>query len=368
MPTLMETSMRIYRPIAARIAAGLATTALALMASLPCAAAASTGWHVVFQAHYGAPSLVNGLFDVAASGKASAWAVGGTDLSFGGTSGAPVADHWNGTRWRAAALPSGLAGDLIAVSAPAPDDAWAVSQLTGYALHWNGTSWSVARTWPEHQLPTQITDVTAFSPSNVWVFGGPGAFPGIGTWHLRGGTWHHVTGLAGGISFASAISRSDMWAIGADNVSPEDILLHYNGTTWQQLSSPALTGLQFTRILALSDTDVWVIGSPGGGKEQLLHFDGTQWSSVPITVPDSVQLASIAPDGNGGLWFSGFGTSAQWAVHRSATGTWSSTRLAAGSTVFDFALIPGTKSLWGAGGLNAAPGADAAIWGHGPAT
>jgi hypothetical protein len=442
---------------AIRIGTGLAAAALALVTWLPGAAAASTGWHVVFQAHYGAPALANGLFDVTASGRAGAWAVGGTDLS-NSTPGAPVAEQWNGTSWQTAALPSGLTGDLVAVSAPAPNDAWAVSQLTGYALHWNGTSWSVARTWPEHQLATQITDVTAFSPTNVWVFGGPGAFPGIGTWHLIGTTWHHVTGLATGVTFvsalsrsdmwaigdnvapedillhysagtwqqlsspvlnglnftrilalsdtnvwvigspgafpgigtwhlrgttwhkvtglagaistASAISRSDMWAIGADSVSPDDILLHYNGTTWQQLTGTALAGLQFERILALSDTDVWVTAAPGGGpNQQLLHFDGTQWSSVPITVPSGVQLESITSDGNGGLWFSGFGSSpAQWAVHRSATGTWSSTDLGSGRTVFDLALIPGTTSLWGAGTLAAAPGSDAAIWGHGPAT
>ena len=355
------------RSAALRIGIGLAAAAMATTAWLPGAAAASGGWQVVFQAHYGTPALFNGLFKVAASGKANAWAVGGTDLS-GSTPGAPLAEHWTGTGWQATTLPSGLAGTLISVSALAPNDAWAVSQLTGYALHWDGTSWSVAKTWPEHGLPTQITDVAAFSPSNVWVFGGPGAYPGVGTWHLRGGTWHRVTGLAKGVTFVSTLSRSDMWAIGADNVSPEDILLHYNGTTWQQLSSPVLAGLQFSRILALSDTDVWVLGAPGGGpKEQLLHFDGTQWSSVPITVPQSVQLVSIASDGGGGLWFSGFGSSAQWAVHRSATGTWSGTRLAAGSTVYDLALIPGTKSLWGAGSLTAPPGADAAIWGHGPA-
>lgn len=356
-----------YRPAALRIGTGLAAAALAMTVWLPGAAAASTGWQVVFRAHYGTPALTNGLFGVAASGKTSAWAVGGTDFSRS-TPGAPVAEHWNGTSWRAATLPGGLTGTLDAVSAPAPNDAWAVSQLTGYALHWNGTSWSVARTWPEHQLATQITDVTAFSPTNVWVFGGPGAFPGIGTWHLIGTTWHKVTGLAKGATFVSALSRSDMWAIG-DNAAPEDILLHYSAGSWRQLSSPALTGLQFTGILALSDTNVWALGSPGGGpKEQLLRFNGTRWSSVPITVPDSVQLASIASDGNGGLWFSGFGTTAQWAVHRSASGTWSSTRLAAGSSVSHFALIPGTQSLWGAGDLNAAPGADAAIWGHGPAT
>ncbi len=54
-------------------------------------------------------------------------------------------------------------------------------------------------------------------------------------------------------------------------------------------------------------------------------------------------------------------------MHRSAAGAWSSAQLVPGSVVFDFTLIPGTTSLWGAGGLNAATGADVAIWGHGPA-
>ena len=116
----------------------------------------------------------------------------------------------------------------------------------------------MAKTWPEQQLARELTGVTAFSPTNVWVFGGPGANPGLGTWHLRGTTWHKVTGLAGGISTASAISRADMWAIGADSTAPDDILLHYNGTTWQQVTSTALTGLQFSDILALSDTNIWV--------------------------------------------------------------------------------------------------------------
>ena len=358
------------RPAALRLGIGLAAAALTAAAWLPGAAAASTGWQVAFQAHTGTSTIYNGLTSVAASGTASAWAVGGTDLS-GSTPGAPIAEQWNGTSWQAATLPGGLTGTLGAVSTPASNDVWAVSQLTGYALHWNGTSWSVAKTWPEHQLATEITGVTAFSPADVWVFGGPGAFPGIGTWHLRGSTWHKITGLAKGISFASAISRSDMWAIGADNVAPEDILLHYNGSTWQQLSSPVLTGLQFESILALSDTNVWVTAAPGGGpKQQLLHFDGTNWTSV--AVPSGVQLRQIAPDGSGGLWFSAARSSSQAPVaeHRTATGTWSSHPLSTvAGQAFGIALIPRTTSLWASGYLQSSggTGSDAVIWGHGPA-
>jgi hypothetical protein len=359
------------RPAARRIGIGLAAAALASAAWLPGAAAASTGWQIAFQAHTGTSTIYNGLVGVSATGTDNAWAVGGTDLS-GGTPGAPLAEQWNGTSWQAATLPGGLTGTLGAVSTPAPNDAWAVSQLTGYALHWDGTSWSVARTWPEHGLASEITGVTAFSPADVWVFGGSGAFPGIGTWHLRGTTWHKVTGLARAVSTASAISRSDMWAIGADNVSPDDILLHYTGGSWQKVTSTALTGLQFGDILALSDSNVWVTATKGGGlPQQLLHFDGTSWTSVPV--PSAVQFRSMAPDGSGGLWFSAARSSSQVPVaeHLSAAGTWSSHPLSTGAgQVFGMALIPGTTSLWASGYLSSSggTGSDAVIWGNGPAT
>jgi hypothetical protein len=354
------------------IGTSLAAAALAATAWLPGSAAASTGWQVAFRAHSGASTIFNGLIGVSASGTASAWAVGGTDLS-GGTPGAPAAERWNGKAWHAATLPGGLTGTLGAVSTPAQNDAWAVSQLTGYALHWNGTAWSVAKTWPEpaHGLNRELTGVTAFSPSNVWVFGAPGAYPGLGTWHLRGTTWHKVTGLAGEISTASAISGADMWAVGGDNVSPDDILLHYNGTTWQQVTSTALAGLQFGSILALSDSNVWVTATVGGSPpEHLLHFNGKTWTSQPV--PSGVLLRSIASDGHGGLWFSAFRPKASQplAEHWSAAGTWSSHTLPTGTgQAFGIALIPGTTSLWASGYLetNGATGSDAVIWGNGPA-
>jgi len=295
------------RPAALRIGLGLAAAALATTAWLPGAAAASTGWQVAFQAHTGASTIYNGLTSVSASGKASDWAVGGTDLS-GGTPGAPVAEQWNGTSWQAATLPSGLTGTLGAVSTPAPNDGWAVSQLTGYALHWDGTAWSVAKTWPEQQLARQLTGVTAFGPANVWVFG---------------------------------------------------------------VTSTALTGLQFSDILAISATNIWVTATkPGRLPQQLLHFDGTNWTSVPV--PSAVQVRQIAPDGSGGLWFSAARNSSQAPVaeHRSATGTWSSHPLATGAgQAFGITAIPGTTSLWASGYLQSSggTGSDAVIWGHGPA-
>src|SRR5690348_16526486 len=177
-----------------RIGTGVAAAALATVACLP-GAAASTGWQMALRVHTGGPATDNGMTSVTAVAGNDAWAVGGTYPS-GSTGGTPVAEHWNGTRWQATTLPAGLTGTLGGVSAPTATDVWAVSQLTGYALHWNGTTWSVAKKWTESQKPAhELTGVTAFSPTNVWVFGAPSAdYPGLGTWHLSGTKWTKLTG------------------------------------------------------------------------------------------------------------------------------------------------------------------------------
>jgi hypothetical protein len=354
-----------------RIGTGLAGAALAAVVLAiwpPGAAAASTDWQLTFRAHSGTPTVHNGLISVSASGTGSAWAVGGTDTS-GGTPGAPLAERWNGTKWQATILPSGLTGTLGAVSTPAPNDAWAVSQLTGYALHWNGTTWSVAKKWPELQNPRELTGVTAFSPTNVWVFGAPGAHPGLGTWHLSGTTWTKVTGLAGSISTASALSPTSMWAIGSDGTAPDDILLHYNGTTWQRLTSTVLTGQRFSGILVKHANDIYAIATAGSGTQHLVHFNGSGWKS--LSVPSSVQLRGIAPDGSKGEWFSASQSSSKAPVaeYRAFTGTWSSHVLPGGTgQAFGIALVPGTTSLWASGSLQTSGGSDAVIWHHGPAS
>jgi hypothetical protein len=355
--------MRRPRPASVVISAGLAAAGIALAAGLPAQAASGTGWQIVSRHHYGAATVYNGLMDVAAPATKTAWAVGGTDLS-GGTAGAPIAERWNGTKWQNSTLPGGLTGTLVAVSAPAAGDIWAVSGLAGYALHWNGTKWSVAKQWTGFG---ELTGVTAFSPTNVWVFGGPGANPGLGTWHFSGGTWTQVTGLAGGIIRASALSTMNIWALGSIN-SPGDSIVHLSGGIWRHVKSQALSGLRFQGILALSATNIWATAMLDQ-TPKLVHFNGTRWRR--ITVPWQVQLGEPARDGKGGLWMNGQSVSSNttWAVHRSATGLWTRSKLPSGSAgaVFGFARIPGTTSMWGTGAIAGASGWDATIWGRGPA-
>jgi hypothetical protein len=171
--------------------------------------AARQGWRIFATHHFGAAQDINGLSTVVAPARNDAWALGGTGF-YG--SGVPVAEHWNGRRWRPAALPSGLTDAITAASAPAANDIWAVSGLGGYVLHYNGSAWSVARRW-NPSIFQELTGVTAFSRTDVWVFG-PG---GVGTWHLHGRTWTRATsGASREVATASALSPRNIWALGAE--------------------------------------------------------------------------------------------------------------------------------------------------------
>lgn len=367
----------MIRPRSAHImiGAGLAATALAAAAVLPAQAASGTGWRIVSTRHFGAAGDSNYLYAVATSATTDAWAFGTSQPDGATPAGGPIAEHWNGTNWQAATLPSGLSGTVIAASAQSASDVWAVTDISGYVLYYNGATWTVAKQFPEPGggLPLQLTGVTAFSPTNVWVFGSSGAGPGLGTWHLQGTTWTQITGTGGEIASASALSPTNIWAVAGDSNAPQDIIVHYNGTAWQQSASTALNNIQFSpSIVAMSATNVWTTGSINNGTTNvpyLLHMTATTWNRIKI--PYAVDPERVAPDGSGGLWISAVvvgATGNQWyVVHRTKAGTWSRSKIGASDQLFDITSIPGTTSMWGAGSKPASSGSgtNAAIWAYG---
>ena len=353
--------MTIPARVAAALGAAMSAAALTITPAIP-AQAATTGWRVVFTHHYGVQNNASGYLTVIAPGTRNAWAFGSTDLS-GATPGVPVAEHWNGSSWRGSTLPAGMSSAIVAASAPAGKDIWAVTQFGGDILHWNGSIWKVA-----HRLSGsgQLTGVTAFSTTNVWVFGGGGFTGGLGNWHYNGSSWQQVTGTASGISRASALSPGNIWAIGATS-SPETAIVHYNGTGWQRVKATALTGLQFSDILARSKTSIWATASSQANSftAYLVHYNGSSWSKTKL--PWAVDPERLARDGHSGFWLSASDSgSRSWMVHRSSAGRWSRTLIGSAPTgLLDPVLIPGTASLWGAGLVKAATGTNAAIWVHG---
>jgi hypothetical protein len=340
------------------------------MAALPAQAApaASSGWHTTYRHHYGAATSASDYLPVVAPGRHDVWAFGGSNSANSSTE-HPVAVHWNGRHWRSSALPGGLTDQIIAASAPSGSDIWAVSLFGGYVLHWNGTRWTVARRFKESgQLAQELTGVTAFSRSNVWVFGAPGGNPGLGTWHYNGRTWTQQGGAADGVLDVSARSSSNMWGIGSQN-SPQDSLVHFNGSHWRRLTAAPLQNTQFNGIAAISRTSVWAVGAAAGGQlpGRVLHWNGTTWKRMSI--PWKMELRQIVPDGHGGLWMTATSGSpvtefVQWIVHRSKSGTWTRTRFGTQTTLFGLALVPGSDRALAVGHVATATGSDAVVLAH----
>ncbi len=337
-----------------------AAAAIALGPILPAQAATSPGWRTVFSHVYGGAGSQSALFAVTATSTRNAWAFGGTNV---GATGSPVAEHWQGGSWRASKLPGGLGDSINAASAPSASDVWAVSDQGGYILHFNGTSWSAAS--KRFSGFGELTGVTAFSRSNVWVFGGPGASPGFGTWHYNGQSWtKSPIATKDGIVRASALSSSNMWAVGSVNAG-EDSIFHYSGG-WHQATASALAGLQFHAILAKATDNVWALANiaTNGFRPYLVHLTSSGWARIKI--PYSLAPFDFASDGHGGLWMTaGDSAGAGWAVHRTASGHWSRVSLGKSAHMLAPALIPGTASLWGAGYVSQKVGSKAVIWADG---
>jgi hypothetical protein len=247
----------------------------------------------------------------------------------------------------------------FAASAPAANDIWAVGGPGRFVLHYNGSTWSVARRCKDSLY---LTGVTAFSPTDVWVFGSPG------TWHLHGKMWTKVTGLAGGIEWASAVSPRDIWAVASSATAPFGIMMRYNGRTWGQVRRKALAGLMFGDLLAVSPGNIFVVAS-NTHASFLLRLKGIAWTRVAFPAWP-VTPFSLAPDGSGGLWMNNFSINAltgPTVVHLSGTGRWRQYRVPGSGLMYGLAHVPGTASMWGAGEVGTRTGVDAAIWAYGPA-
>lgn len=360
--------MRIFRRAGATCVT-VAAVALALGAAAP-AQAATLVWRVVYSKHYGATANISTYDAVAALSKKNVWVLGGTNMVNGyQPSGSPVAVHWNGSAWASYPMPTGVTGTIGVVSAVSASDIWAATAFGGYVLHFNGTRWSVATHLPAPSKFSagEVSGITAFSPTNVWVFGeGQGAVGALGTWHYDGKKWTEWQGDAVGLVRASALSAKDIWAIGGLTV-PFGSIERFNGRTWQPVKTTALSGLDFVSIRAFSDTNVWVTGWVTGGPQlfqsMLLHYGPhSHWSK--FSPPWSLDLGDISPDGRGGLWMTGLSRTGQrYAVHRTFAGAWS--RYPISGFVFDQAPVPGTTSVVSVGTQVMKNGTNAVIWADG---
>jgi hypothetical protein len=110
------------------------------------------------------------LKGISATAANDIWAVGYSQWAyFYGYRYAPLTYHWDGTRWNLIPNAGGIDEFLFAVTAIAPNNAWAVGD-NGQTQHWNGAEWSrVAAPYPG--LGGRFNGIAAASASDVWAVG-----------------------------------------------------------------------------------------------------------------------------------------------------------------------------------------------------
>ena len=123
---------------------------------------------------------------MAAVSQRDAWA-GGLANSAGSHA---FLQHWDGRTWSRVSLPAAVRkisyGQISGLAASSASNVWAfISGHPAAVARFDGTRWQVMREWPGEDF--SITG-EAFSPRDVWMFGGIGPRT-AGTWHYNGHRW-----------------------------------------------------------------------------------------------------------------------------------------------------------------------------------
>jgi hypothetical protein len=247
---------------------------------------------------------------VSAVSPASVWAVG--RYTAGAVTKALIT-HWDGTRWRQAAVPalSGTNTALTGVAAVSNRDVWAVgfAQDKALILHWNGARWARVG----YRSPGAISEldgVSASGPASVWAVGSYSTATTQRSLILRwtGAKWISVPsprpGSSSELAGVSVVSPSLAWAAGDDFTTQlNPFAVRWNGASWRQappVPQQRPTGFNsiLTGVAVVSGRDVWVVGTdldPFAGR-----WNGSAWQIFDAGVPGTYN--AVAADRAGDAW------------------------------------------------------------------
>ncbi|MDP9341189.1 MAG: hypothetical protein M3Q23_03565 [Actinomycetota bacterium] len=229
------------------------------------------------------------------------------------------------------ALGSGLVGELSAVSALSPTDAWAAGKLfptpsdigdfNATTERRHGTGWSRVSSPSPPSHKAELLGVSAVSSSDVWAVGRYTNTTGNDRTlidHWDGKHWNVVPSpnpspFGNGLAGVSALSASDVWAVGYSG-APKSLILHWNGISWSQVPSVdpgGGAGNVLSAVSALSSSDVWAVGfyvSGSGPKTLIEHWNGTAWTAVPGVDPSGSdsELTGVSAVSTNDVWAVGY--------------------------------------------------------------
>lgn len=255
------------------------------------------------------------------------WAFGTTVSSTG--VGTPLAEHWNGKKWRIASLTGSGIGQIFGSGASGPKNVWAVGAnypTSGIVEHYDGTEWqSVTVPVPPGAQQYSFFGVAVHSATNVWIIGNSSTDGTTNTplaEHYNGTKWSIVkmptpTG-ARTVLFQGATTFGKKGVVAAGAYAPASgpsapLVETWNGKHFVASTPPAVAGATSTLLTAasaVSASDVWAVGvardSSGTFTGVLEHWDGTDWtlSSAPTGGPGYVTgVAAISSDD---VWAAGW--------------------------------------------------------------
>lgn len=273
----------------------------------------------------GAPAT-NFLFGVGGAAPADVWAVGYSRNP--GQPSVTLTEHWNGSSWSIVPSPSPSPSGsyLLAVSAGAADDVWAVGEqvdpgtLTERALvlHWDGGSWS-AVPYAAVDGCTDRARLTAVEATArpVLVAGtcrtATGAEQGFVDRRTASG-WAVEAG-AGTIPAPSRVEDLDrvggqVWAVGSGPAGA--LTARRTEAGWAVVPAPPFGASdQLLAVDGRTTRDVWAVGltSQAGSAFAVrlaMHWDGTSWRAVPAGKYSRLEgVAFDGTDRSADVWAAG---------------------------------------------------------------
>ncbi|MGA7733480.1 MAG: S-layer homology domain-containing protein [Chloroflexia bacterium] len=284
-------------------------------------------WETVPSPNVGPDPLNNQLRGVSALAPDDVWAVG----YFYGLLYVPhtLVQHWDGNQWSIVPSPDGDSGAnyLNGVSALASDDVWAV----GYSypsccftprtltLHWNGSRWDVVPSPNIGSTNSNLTAVTAIAPDDAWAVGHyfDESANTLRTLieHWDGSVWSIVpspnAGVESDLEGVFALAADNVWAVGRYSAPGPDqtLVLHWDGSVWSIVPSPNAGSLanNLFGVAGSGPNDVWAVGSYFDENKTytlLLHWDGNVWSMESSPSPGSLinELRGVSAVSANDVW------------------------------------------------------------------
>lgn len=215
------------------------------------------------------------------------WAVSATDVWAVGRW--QLVSHWNGSSWDVPSMTdTGLW--LYGVWGASTSQVWAGGD--NIMLGWNGSSWLCDTTFGDAGSSNKANRMWGSGPTDIWTVG-PLDWSGVRTSHFDGGVWAEVpTGQLAGMDGwdIHGTAASNIWVVGSPGGgNPGSGAMRFNGTAWSTLWNDP-DGGALRAVWVRSATDVWAAGDRG----LVLHnTTGTAGGWAVVDVGTSQDLADI---------------------------------------------------------------------------